>query len=316
MDITWLEDFIALAHHRNFSRAAEARTVTQPAFSRRIRALEQWVGTQLCDRSTHSIKLTKAGLVFHAAAEESLRMLGDAKTLANEEAGNSEPMLRFAATHSLALAYFPNWVRSISKSIDLGSRIHLFADSTLGCEQMMITGQAQAFLAHTHPALASNLPHPQFRSVCIGLDELIPVSAPTTSNRPLFNLAAKGDKPIDYLSYGEPSGLGGILKLAHEQRQGQTRLRPVFTSHMASVLAKVAREKKGLAWLPKSLIEEELRNRSLVLAGPASWNVALEIRVFRPRSRQGKSFESFWRLISKTAKSDSLTVGRNRSGDR
>jgi len=36
-----------LAERRNFSRAAEARHVTQPAFSRRIRALEDWVGTPL-----------------------------------------------------------------------------------------------------------------------------------------------------------------------------------------------------------------------------------------------------------------------------
>jgi LysR family transcriptional regulator, hypochlorite-specific transcription factor HypT len=35
MELNWLEDFLALAERRNFSRAAEARHVTQPAFSRR-----------------------------------------------------------------------------------------------------------------------------------------------------------------------------------------------------------------------------------------------------------------------------------------
>ena len=40
MDHKWLEDFIALARERSFSRAAEQRHVTQPQFSRRIRALE------------------------------------------------------------------------------------------------------------------------------------------------------------------------------------------------------------------------------------------------------------------------------------
>ena len=47
MDLDWVRDFLALAEHRTFSRAAEARNVTQPAFSRRIRALEEWVGTPL-----------------------------------------------------------------------------------------------------------------------------------------------------------------------------------------------------------------------------------------------------------------------------
>ena len=43
MELIWLEDYLALAETLNFSKAAEARHVTQPAFSRRIRALEDWV---------------------------------------------------------------------------------------------------------------------------------------------------------------------------------------------------------------------------------------------------------------------------------
>ena len=40
LDLEWLEDFLALAETGNFSRAAEARAIAQPAFSRHIRALE------------------------------------------------------------------------------------------------------------------------------------------------------------------------------------------------------------------------------------------------------------------------------------
>jgi DNA-binding transcriptional LysR family regulator len=38
MDAAWLEDFLALIDCGAFSRAAEQRSITQPAFSRRIRA--------------------------------------------------------------------------------------------------------------------------------------------------------------------------------------------------------------------------------------------------------------------------------------
>ena len=51
MNLTWLEDFLALAASGNFSRAAEERHMTQPAFSRRVRALEEWLGAELFDRS-------------------------------------------------------------------------------------------------------------------------------------------------------------------------------------------------------------------------------------------------------------------------
>ena len=42
METKWLEDFVSLAETRSFSRSAQLRHVTQPAFSRRIQSLEAW----------------------------------------------------------------------------------------------------------------------------------------------------------------------------------------------------------------------------------------------------------------------------------
>ena len=61
LDLDWLEDFVALADTGSFSRAAEVRHIAQPAFSRHIRSLEEWVGVELCDRSAHPVALTAAG---------------------------------------------------------------------------------------------------------------------------------------------------------------------------------------------------------------------------------------------------------------
>ncbi|QQV78036.1 LysR family transcriptional regulator [Sphingomonas aliaeris] len=60
MQLEWLEDFLMLADERNFSRAAEQRNVTQPAFGRRIRSLEQWVGTPLFIRTKSGTDLSAA----------------------------------------------------------------------------------------------------------------------------------------------------------------------------------------------------------------------------------------------------------------
>ena len=61
METKWLEDFVSLAETRSFSRSAQLRHVTQPAFSRRIQALEAWAGIDLVDRSSYPTRLTKAG---------------------------------------------------------------------------------------------------------------------------------------------------------------------------------------------------------------------------------------------------------------
>jgi len=71
MELKWLEDFVSLARTGSFSRSAEERHVTQSAFSRRIQALEIWLGVSLIDRSTYPTTLTAAGRAFRETAEES-----------------------------------------------------------------------------------------------------------------------------------------------------------------------------------------------------------------------------------------------------
>ena len=79
MHIKWLEDFITLAQTRSFSRAAELRHVTHPAFGRRIRALEAWAGTPLVERGGSPVRLTPAGETFLEASSQMVRSLGDAR---------------------------------------------------------------------------------------------------------------------------------------------------------------------------------------------------------------------------------------------
>ena len=73
METKWLEDFVSLAETRSFSRSAQVRHVTQPAFSRRIQALEAWTGIDLIDR-TQAVDVADA-LTVHPA-DTALERLG------------------------------------------------------------------------------------------------------------------------------------------------------------------------------------------------------------------------------------------------
>lgn len=81
MELKWLEDFVSLAETRSFSRSAELRHVSQPAFSRRIQALEAWLATELIDRSVYPTRLTQAGQVFYEQALAMLSQAHEARTL-------------------------------------------------------------------------------------------------------------------------------------------------------------------------------------------------------------------------------------------
>ena len=92
MELKWLEDFVMLANTASFSRSAQARNVTQSAFSRRIKQLEAWAGAPLISRATIPAELTAEGRSFLPFAQEMLRSfqmtreaLGDAGLAAYAE---------------------------------------------------------------------------------------------------------------------------------------------------------------------------------------------------------------------------------------
>jgi DNA-binding transcriptional LysR family regulator len=61
LDIYLFRDLERLRATGNFSQAAALSHLGQPAFSRRIKALEAWVGATLVDRSRQPVRLTSAG---------------------------------------------------------------------------------------------------------------------------------------------------------------------------------------------------------------------------------------------------------------
>jgi len=96
LDVEWLEDFVALAESGNFSRAAEARAIAQPAFSRHIRSLEEWVGVDLIDRGAHPVELTGGGRRFLPLVRDVLAGLEAARIKARLAQGQAAASLRTA----------------------------------------------------------------------------------------------------------------------------------------------------------------------------------------------------------------------------
>ena len=113
MELKWLEDFVSLAETRSFSRSAELRHITQPAFSRRIQALEAWLGTELIDRSVYPTRLTQAGQVFYEQALAMLSQFHEARTLLRGQTATPHATIEFAVPHTLSLTYFPRWLQRI-----------------------------------------------------------------------------------------------------------------------------------------------------------------------------------------------------------
>jgi DNA-binding transcriptional LysR family regulator len=298
MEFAWLEDFVTLGRTGNFSRAASERCVTQPAFSRRIRALEEWLGVELVDRSTHQIALTSAGKRFAVIAETLVRDVEHGRQEVQEIAGTSASTTKILVTHALALNFFPQWFATLQAMTDSAIPIQLTADNMGASERMMLAGKAHFCLCHVHPGAASVLEGAGFQSISLGADVLAPVSAPSgVDQAPRHALTDQSGAPVNLLAYGAESGMGRIVTAMLEAKAMPASLTPVFTSHTL-VLARMARDGKGLAWLPLSIIADDLAKGLLVRAGDTCWDIPVDIRLYRPRARQSQSAEAFWKLAT------------------
>jgi DNA-binding transcriptional LysR family regulator len=306
VEIGWLEDFLAVVDQGGFSRAAESRHVTQSALSRRIQALEEWVGAPLFNRTTHKVFLSPAGEAFRLTAEEILRRLEAGRLEAREQANAVSEQLQFASTNALALTFFPVWLRKVEASLPFVPGIQLVANHMEACERLMLQGRAQFLLGHHHPAVETLLTPKQFLSHCVGNDTLIPVCAPACAEGPgagsLFELPGSETTPIPYLSYRTESGMGRIVTAVRGNSPNKPWLKPTFSSHLAKLLVTMALDGRGMAWLPESLIRENMGEGSLVRAGGSAWDIPIEIHVFRSRARLSQAAELFWTSVTSTAK--------------
>jgi DNA-binding transcriptional LysR family regulator len=295
MDSVWLEDFLALAEWRNFSRAAEVRHLTQPAFSRRIRAIEAWIGAPLFDRTAQPITLTAAGERFRPEAEDLLRAVLQARAEARQAAEADRASLTIAATHGLSQSFFPQWLRAIERRAPVGP-MRLICDTLEACEALMLQGRTPFLLCHADAATPGPLAGTSFRSVRVGEETLVPVTAVEDGGRPTFVLGAQGRR-LPFLAYSGESGLGRIVGAALGRQPEAPGLEPVFTADTAVVLKAMVEARRGIAWLPLSLVAVDLATGRLLRAGEPAWDVAVEIRLWRPRARQTANAEAFWAQV-------------------
>lgn len=287
MQLDWLEDFLTLAEERNFSRAAERRNVTQPAFGRRIRSLEQWVGTTLFTRTRAGTLLSRSGEEFHSYIQVSVRDLYRARAAALEVADEAASVLTIAATHALSFTFFPHWIVEHAPH----EPINLKSDSLQACERIMQRGEASFLLAHHHPLLPTSLGARDFVRVEIGADLLVPVCQPDGAGGPRWVLDG-GEVP--YLAYSAESGLGRILHADWAARGIAPPLATVLQSRLAAALLSMAIDGRGVAWVPQSLARSAVEAKKVVLAADEEYCTKVAITLARPRVSLSKVSEALW----------------------
>ena len=285
METKWLEDFVSLAETRSFSRSAQLRHVTQPAFSRRIQALEAWAGTDLVDRSSYPTRLTPAGETLYSQSLEMLQALQSTRAMLRGHSSAAHDVIEFAVPHTLAFTFFPAWVSSLREKFGpIKSR--LIALNVHDAVMRLVEGGCDILIAYHHPSQPLQLDPDRYELVELGQEVLSPYCKPDAEGRPLFRLPGRAIQPLPYLGYAPGAYLGRVADLILQQSPTAIHLDRVYETDMAEGLKVMALEGHGVAFLPHSAVKKELRARKLVSAAPPEINgleLTMEVRAYREK---------------------------------
>ncbi|HTN49019.1 MAG TPA: LysR family transcriptional regulator [Burkholderiaceae bacterium] len=274
IDLRQLRHLLALAEHKNFSRAADAVHLTQPALSRSIQALEASVGAPLFERTRGAIEPTEIGRL----------VLRHARSL-NASAGDLEREIRLA------------------KGLDLGElRVGVgpFGGSAL-------IGPVAGRLSRLHPKLRLHLivapwgelpERARARDVDLVVAELTEISVLDdfesqglanhrvfVACRPRHPLTGRAERRLeDVFSYPLagprlPERVTRAL-LAATPPAGRTALARAgpltIECDSSSVLKSILKESDAVSMMPRFMFEDELRTEELVML--PSIDVPVQIR--------------------------------------
>ncbi|WP_282093215.1 LysR family transcriptional regulator [Epibacterium ulvae] len=298
MDTIWLKDFEALVAHKNFSRAAEDRNVSQPAFSRRIRALEDEVGVRLINRQTLPLSLTPAGEVFLTQARVILSTYEETIERCQIVDAAGENVIRFATSHSLYLTHYKSHIAPL---VDAGGLDIDLNSTSWGASQFVAALQQQycdVILTYWHPAMdfLSPLEAANCEYITLARDVFMPV-AKTGPNGPLHHLQKGQNKPVSLLSYGSASALKALVDATLRTHLDGPKILVVNRSALANSVKAMILEGFGLGWLPQALCQQELDSGALQIVGDKSHISQLEIRLYRDRENKKSTLNNLWERL-------------------
>ncbi|WNW10385.1 LysR substrate-binding domain-containing protein [Pseudomonas sp. DTU_2021_1001937_2_SI_NGA_ILE_001] len=298
MQTKWIDDLLAIAETKNFSRAAEMRCITQSALSRRIKSLEEWVGVELVDRGTYPVQLTLAGQTFCNEGREALSAFMDLRSSLRRGERMPGRSIQVVAGHTLSMTFVPKWFTQFQQRNGYFTA-RVLAANVQEAVIALAEGGCDLMIGYSHPRAPILLDPDKFVGLRLGTDAFFPVSAPGADGKPLFALSGSPHQPIPYLSYTATSFLGRVVDLILHGQPVQPDLQRFYEADMAMHLMRMAREGYGITWLPESAVEEEIAAGKLVRAGGPEWAAELEIWSFRSIGNTNQTMIELWKSLER-----------------
>ncbi|MGL4635780.1 MAG: LysR family transcriptional regulator [Beijerinckiaceae bacterium] len=237
-----LRNFMAVAEHGSFTRAAHALGRTQPTVTETVRELEQALGVQLMQRTTRRVDVTDEGRAFVEMAHRVLRdfdgIVTDMRGLGNLERGR----VRIVAAPSVATLILPTALGHFAAQYP-GVRVALADVTSREAERQLLAGQADF-------AFTSRWSQDKTLAFEPLLTDLFGVVMPHN------HLLAASSSPLDWAALASERCIGltdatGIRAIIREETGlPQSVINPFYEAATTTSLDMMVQQGLGIAVLP------------------------------------------------------------------
>lgn len=254
MRLEWIEDILAVIDFGSFSAAAQARYLTPSAFTRRIRSIEESLGTPLFDRDRKPVML----LPHLAVLETDLRVCAD--QLRRLKSGLSDPSageldeVSLMCQHALAAAVAPALVSLMAGGAEM--KIAMRDGTRTECTFALLQREIDFALVYENPEedMAAEIGY--LNSLTLGTEVFAPVAC-LDRNPQLVDRIATG--PIPTIGYPDSIYLGEVLhRKIFPRLAAGTEIQTIAESGLTLAIAEFVRRGLGVAWLPLTVVAREL----------------------------------------------------------
>jgi DNA-binding transcriptional LysR family regulator len=108
-DLYELSLFHLVVKHRSFTKAAHMAGLTQSAITRQIQGMEKSLGIALLERTTRTVRLTKAGEFLFQNSSKLLGDVDESIRRLKEDFANARKEIRIGVSRSIGLAHIPGF---------------------------------------------------------------------------------------------------------------------------------------------------------------------------------------------------------------
>ncbi|BAO28325.1 LysR family transcriptional regulator [Sulfuritalea hydrogenivorans] len=287
MDINWLRDLIEVQAQGSFSKAASARHVSLSALSRRIQMLEAWAEHPLIDRSSYPVRLTLAGQDLLPVAQAVTGQIDQVRMRLRGVAAESK-QIRFLAPNSVAVALFPRLL-SLLQQVLGPLRVSVTPGNFNEVMQRFNHGEADFALYYLCRTFMPRETFSKTVSALVARDALLPVARSAKT--------ARGSKADQWkvIMLDDTSYLGRVARavMLHHDLNYEIGV----TAPQILAIHQFAVEGAGLAWLPASLVEEDLARGRLTRVLTEIKPVAIETYVVRQSAPLELAHERVWESL-------------------